>query len=549
MTDGADPAARAVWAARLICIDPAGLGGLWLRARAGPARDRVLDWLAPLAAVRLHPAMEDAALFGGLDLTATLAEGRPVERWGILEGARAARLAMAERCPIGLAARLAQARDAGGPVLILADEGAEPDETPPPALIDRAGLFVSLDGVRLSALPADLGRPARELSATTVPQDLRDEMVGVAAALGIGSLRAPAHAIAAARAVAAWRGHAVAEAEDAALAVALTLAHRAEAPPAPPPEEADEAPPPPDDGGTEARDRDREPSVPDDMLLKAAAAALPAGLLAALVAGRAARQIGGTGAGAARTGNRRGRPLPSRAGRPDGRARIDLVATLRAAAPWQPLRRADASAPRAVHVRASDLRMKRFEEMSDRLLVFAVDASGSAAAARLAEAKGAVEILLAEAYARRDHVALVAFRGRTADLVLPPTRSLVQTKRRLAALPGGGGTPLAAGLDLAAEVVRQARRRGMSPALALLTDGRANIARDGTADRARAAEDALSAGRMLRAEGVPALVLDTGRRPAAALSDLALALGGRYLPLPRADAGKVVAAVDAALGP
>jgi magnesium chelatase subunit D len=85
--------------------------------------------------------------------------------------------------------------------------------------------------------------------------------------------------------------------------------------------------------------------------------------------------------------------------------------------------------------KASDLRHKRYEIGSDRLLIFTVDASGSAAVARLAEAKGAVELLLGEAYARRDHVALYAFRGTGSEALLPPTRSLVQTKKRLAALP------------------------------------------------------------------------------------------------------------------
>ena len=191
--------------------------------------------------------------------------------------------------------------------------------------------------------------------------------------------------------------------------------------------------------------------------------------------------------------------------------------------------------------------MKRFEETSDRLLVFTVDASGSAAMARLGEAKGAIELLLAEAYARRDHVALIAFRGDGAELLLPPTRSLVQTKRRLAGLPGGGGTPLAHGLQAAMELAHQARARGMTPTLALLTDGRANIALDGTANRERAADDATRLARALRASGTPAVVIDTANRPQEALRSLAGALDAPYIALPRADAHRLSTAVSAAL--
>ena len=101
----------------------------------------------------------------------------------------------------------------------------------------------------------------------------------------------------------------------------------------------------------------------------------------------------------------------------------------------------------------SDVRVRQYEERSDRAIIFVVDASGSAALARLAEAERRHRsFLLGEAYARRDHVALVAFRGDGADVLLPPTRSLVQTKRRLEQLPGGGGTPLASGLKAALEL-------------------------------------------------------------------------------------------------
>ena len=128
------------------------------------------------------------------------------------------------------------------------------------------------------------------------------------------------------------------------------------------------------------------------------------------------------------------------AGVPGGGRRLSVIDTLRAAAPWQKLRGASGR----VVIRRDDLRVRRYQTRAEVLTIFAVDASGSAAVARLAEAKGAVELLLAEAYVKRAYVALVAFRGTTAELLLPPTRSLVRAKRGLAGLPGGGGTPLAA---------------------------------------------------------------------------------------------------------
>jgi magnesium chelatase subunit D len=166
---------------------------------------------------------------------------------------------------------------------------------------------------------------------------------------------------------------------------------------------------------------------------------------------------------------------------------------------------------------------------------------------RLAEAKGAVELLLGEAYARRDHVALVAFRGEGAEVLLPPTRSLVQTKRRLAGLPGGGGTPLAAGLRAAMDLARAAQGRGMTPTLALLTDGRANIALDGSANRQAAAADAAHYARAIRAQAIPGLVIDMSPRPQAALKTLAGEMGAPYIAMPRADAGRLSAAVSSAV--
>lgn len=564
MSDGADsPDGMALWArARLslalLAVDPIGLGGLWLRARSGPVRDALLAELGTirLPRRRIHPAITDSQLFGGIDLSATLATGHVVLDKGVLSDPAAWVLTMAERCPPGLPARIGAALDRKGGCLIALDEGVEPEETLPPALVERLGLFVTLDDLALADIslpgptPEDIAAAQNRLPDVTLPPEAADELTVIAARLGIQSLRAPLFAMAAARAHAALFGRMTATAEDLTRAADLIYAHRATILPQPEAEEASEPPPPPQEAEADQGEDDGTPDLPpEDLVLEAVRAALPAGLLETLAAGRerSRSRSSGAGQGAKRHGNRRGRPLPSRPGHPDGRARIDLVATLRAAAPWQPLRRAASPRNHLLHILPSDIRLRRFEDKSDRLLVFAVDASGSAAMARLAEAKGAVEILLAEAYARRDHVALIAFRGTEADLLLPPTRSLVQTKRRLSALPGGGGTPLAAGLQAALETAGHARTHGLTPSVVLLTDGRANIALDGAADRAQAAEDATRIAGALKTHGVPALVVDTGNRPQSALRALSDTLEGTYIPLPRADAERLSSAVSAAL--
>lgn len=495
--------------------------------------------------------MGDEALLGGPDLGATLAEGRLVVRPGLLAGG-AFTLTMAERCPPALAARLAQRLDRGGAALVALDEAAAEGEGLPAALADRLGLFLDLDGLSVHELPDLAPDPARlagarALLGTVGTGPAVRALTGAAMNLGIGSDRAVLLALAAARAAAAWRGAAEVTEGDLRAAAELVLAHRAtqlpqDAPPdspAPPPPEGSPDPDSADD------DRDQTAEIPPELLVEAARAALPPGLIARLSAGRAARAAIGSGAGARRRGGARGRPLPARPGRPGGEARIDLIATLRQAAPWQRLRRVRTG--RKLTVLPSDLRLRRFEDRTDRVLILAVDASGSLAMTRLAEAKGAVERLLAEAYVTRDHVALVAFRGTGAELLLPPTRSLVQAKRRLAGLPGGGGTPLAAGLALALETARQVRGRGLSPALAVLTDGKANVTLAGTPGRAQAMDEARGMAAALAAAGVPALVIDTGMRPQPALAGLAAALHADLIALPRADDRALAGAMGLAL--
>ena len=565
MTDGApegwtDAAWRdAGWAAALFAVDPAGTG-VALRALAGPVRVR---WLAslrglmpddPLRTVPLN--VPDARLLGGLDLAATLGAGRPVAVRGLLAEAEGGTvlLAMAERLSAGTAARIAATMDGAAPIGVVAlDEGMAEDERVPGALRDRLAFLVDLAGIgaRVADGPLPGASPvaAARLLLPRVRADagVIEGLCETAAALGIASVRAPLLALRAARAAAALDGRDRVEEADAALACRLVLAPRATVLPMAEPQGADTPPPEPQDPADAApSEADMEATRPDaalqDMLIQAAKAAIPAGLLARLQAGDSPRARAPAGGAGPQRSGRRGRPVGTRPGDPRG-ARLDLLATLRAAAPWQRLRGRGPAG--RVEIRRDDFRVARVKQQTEATAIFVVDASGSQAFNRLAEAKGAVELLLADCYVRRDRVAVLAFRGTAAQVLLPPTRSLVRAKRSLAGLPGGGGTPLAAGIDAGFLLADGIRRRGGTPTLVLLTDGRANVAQDGKGGRARAEADALAAARQVRAARLAALLVDTSPRPHPASQRLAAAMDARYVPLPYADAAALSRAIRA----
>ena len=539
------------------------LGGILLRARPGPVRDAWAAALALAARVRRLPASADAqALDGGLDLTATLAAGRPINRAGMLAdiGDGILVVPMAERLTQSLAARLAGALDDGGTLLVLFDEsdpGADSQDRVSAGLCDRLAIHLDLNDVRLpmAALVAgDADFPAAFDTASGDPgadiDDPATAMAIAAATLGIDSIRAPIQAQRVARLHAAIAGRRRIAAGDVEVAAALVLGPRAtRLPPGdtpPPPEQTPEtpdAPPPPsDDSPDDAPDSpDQTPPDASDMVLDAAQTTLPPGLLDALANGIQTRAPGGGNSGAKLRSLTTGRPAGVRAGAPGRGARLALIETIKAAAPWQKLR-----PPRddgRLSIRHDDLRIRRFVARAESTTIFAVDASGSAAFARLAEAKGAVELLLAQAYVKRADVALVAFRGDLAEISLPPTRSLARAKRQLAALAGGGGTPMAAGIDLARRVGEAERARGRTPLVVILTDGRANVG-GGPGMTPHAA--ALASGRAFAATGMAAVFIDCSARPRPEGGQIATAMAARYVALPRLDARAVVAAVNAA---
>lgn len=606
MDDGAPEMMRwrdAVLAARILALDAALIGGATIRSPAGPVRDA---WLALLTASlsdaaklrRIPLNVADGRLIGGLDLAATLATGRPVAERGLLAQCDGgiALMPSAERASLSTITAIASALDQGEVRLardgiarvdttrfgvIAFDEARDDDEAMSPMLTDRLAITIDLNGLPLDCTQelggatlettSDIAAASARMAQIACSDDDIEAMCATAIALGITSLRAPLHGLRVARASAALAGRMRLTPEDLEVAVRLVLVPRAtqipvqaEAPPA--------ADPPPPDAENANNDEQSQPSDAEleDVLLAAARAALPPGLLETLRRGLTRTRAPGA---AGRVGRerkakaQRGRTAGTRRGDPRAGGRLDILETVRAAAPWQKVRRvqrgahatcrdamaddapgADTGNRARLLIRRDDFRLRHYKHHAETATIFVVDASGSAALHRLAEAKGAVELLLADCYVRRDQVALIAFRGKTAEVLLPPTRSLSRAKRTLAALPGGGGTPLAAAAEQARALASAEQRKGRTPTVVFLTDGRANIDRRGVAGRAAALADAKVSANAMRVDGLAAIVIDTSAHPSDPSEEFARAMGATYLPLPHADATTLSRAIRSVAG-
>ena len=580
-------------------LDPQGLGGVWLRAGHGPVRDA---WLAHLQAtgissVKVPARVDDERLLGGIDLAQTLQCGRLVQQQGLLAQAHGGLLLlpMAERLPTQTVAHIAQAQDRGVVhsqgghavqparfAIVALDESEDDEAGLAERLTDRLGLWLDVRGNCLAdtreaveALsPQERCEALQGLNQLQPTEQQVHAMCQTALALGVYSLRAPWMALRMAAVRAAIEGRDTLDDEDLGTGARMVLGPRATRLPesaadpaqaqAEPQEAPDRAPPPPDNTPTQPRPehaQNPEDKSPDDakqlqepqeqqepdpeVLMAAAMASLPPHLLDRLLLGQTgSNKAQGSGSSGQTTRSPlRGRPLAPRAGKPGSGVRLHLLATLRAAAPKQRLRHNPPGAGK-VCLRAEDFHVQRFAQRSPSCLIFALDASGSAAMQRLAEAKGAVELLLQDSYARRDSVCVIAFRAAAAQVLLAPTRSLVRAKRALAGLPGGGGTPLASGMQAALVQARALQRAGTTPMLVMLSDGRANVSAAGVGGRTQAQADALAWAGQWRSSGFSALWIDTAAQPEPQAQALARHMGASYFPMPYVQAQRMAAVVQ-----
>jgi magnesium chelatase subunit D len=596
----------------LLAVDPS-LGGVVIPSAVGSGKSTLARAFADILPdgtpfVELPLNVTEDRLIGGVDLEATIASGQRVVQHGVLSKAHKGVLYVDSLSLLDSSAvsHIMDAMSRGA--VIVEREGLSEvhpadfmlvgtydptDGEVRMGLLDRIGIIVPFTaqndyrarkkivgivlGTRDSEDTEDELRMLRglieaargQLKHVSMTNEQIKGLIQTAMSLGVEGNRVDIFCIRCAIASAALAQRTEVDDEDMKLAVKLVLVPRATRMPEREPTEEEmqsqDEPPPPDE--PEAEDEESPADTPDadaeeeqeetpdmieELMMDAMETELPDNILNISLASKKKAKSGSRGEA---LNNKRGRFVRAQEGEMKS-GKVALIPTLISAAPWQASRRREKEKSGrkygALIINKEDVKIKRFRDKSGTLFIFMVDASGSMALNRMRQAKGAVSSLLQNAYVHRDQVALISFRGKQAQVLLPPSQSVDRAKRELDVLPTGGGTPLASALFTGWETAKQARTKGITQIMfVMITDGRGNIplqaAYEPNAEKApkEQIEKEIEALAMsIQADGVASIVIDTqmnylsrGEAP-----KLAQKLGGRYFYLPNAKAEQIVEA-------
>jgi magnesium chelatase subunit D len=586
----------------LLAVDPS-LGGVVIPASVGSGKStlarafaRLLPEDTPFVELPIN-ATEDR-LLGGLDLEMALATGKRVIEKGLLAKAHGGVLYVDSLNLLDsmISAQLIDTISRGA--VIIEREGLSAvheakfmlvatfdpsDGEVRMGLLDRIGIIVPFSAQSTAEVRAEVVRcvRAKELEHATDHAEAEQEetalralilaaradlkkvvlydeqleaLVQTALELGVEGNRADVFAAKVAVANAALNGETEVGDDDLKLAAKLVLLPRATRIPEKEEEPIESiAPPqtPPPENGNNEESQTNEPQLPSpedlsNMLLETIETVLPESMLNLNFA---QQRKGKSGKRGVAENKRRGKYIRAVSGSLQ-EGKLALIPTLMAAAPWQRTRRTEPQGrvKNRLIIKKEDIRIKRFRDKAGTLFVFVVDSSGSMALNRMRQAKGAVSHLLQSAYIHRDQVALVAFRGKKAEVLLPPSQSVERAKRELDVLLTGGGTPLASALLTAWKTIVQMRdKSNLQATLVLITDGRANVALDqsqGDREKIQKELDELSA--LIRSDNIHSIVIDTQMNflTKGEAQQLAQKLGGKYVYLPNARAEQIAQAIQ-----
>ena len=539
-------------------IDPS-LGSLSINSNYSTVREaflsNLLSLLKPKRLKKIYPFQNPTDFAKSINMIDTLTFGMPKYNNDIFSSSNIALiLTNTEKMQKGLATFLRDKIKSNKDKFFIALDESEGSDVSGADLSDYLIFSINLDGTRYKDLKKvtinrkKISEARNNLATVEVNKRALDYLIASSEMFSISNMHTIFCTLKVAKAICAYKGEKRVSREDINLAISLSMIHKAKQIPEFQQEEKAKS-------AENERLRDNDESKANNselnsedkkMLIDALKIFLPNNLIESLLSKNSQTISVTESAGSGERNNNfsAGRPIPSISRKYSSDKRIDLMGTLTRAIPWQKLRSSSVTKNRKIIIYPQDIMIKRFEKQSERLLIFLVDASGSNAIGRLAEAKGAIEILLSDAYAKRDNVALISFSGLKADPLLLPTKSLVTAKKKLSSLPGGGATPLAKGLLEAFKMADAARSRSIKPIIILLSDGRGNMTLDGVGNRVKAIEDTNYIASLIKRNAINNIFIDTSRRKTPMADELARELNGHYFQLPMANSSSISKAVQ-----